>query len=184
MPYFLPASYDRDERLIKDKKSQCVCMMSTTLATLPFLLDAAKRFVNAVNMLGRECPEWSFYITGDFPAHVLTLPGRVKRTGFLENPFEILAESRAVALLSDYGFGFKTKLLDAIKYKCYVLVTKGLYRRLPSEVQPYCIVVDPSSANSFRGALERCVQPYPEGDPNELFRSQAFAALDELLYAT
>lgn len=180
LPYFLPRAYD-DDSVAGEKKNQCVCMMSTTLSTLPFLLDAAKNFSKAVKRLGDQCPGWDFLITGDFPSRAIKLPGRVTRTGLLETPFKVLAESRAMALLSEYGFGFKTKLLDAIHYKCYVLVTKGLYRRLPAEVQPFCIIVETDSAESFKSALERCMEPYPEGDPNDIFRKEAFAALDELL---
>jgi GDP-D-mannose dehydratase len=99
----------------------------------------------------------------------------------LDTPFDLLAESRAIAILSDYGMGFKTKILEAIYYKCYVLVTNKLYRRLPIEVKPYCIVVDTDSSISFRDAMERCLQPYPDGNPNEALRSQAFTALDELV---
>ncbi|CAN5859090.1 hypothetical protein BH18ACI4_BH18ACI4_02390 [soil metagenome] len=180
VPYFLPRTYD-EAVVAGEKKTQCVCMMSTTLSTLPFLIDAAKNFSKAVTRLGDELPEWEFLITGDFPSRAIKLPGRVTRTGLLATPFKVLAESRVMALLSDYGFGFKTKLLDAIHTKCYVLVLKGLYRRLPAEVQPFCIIVDTDSVDSFRSALERCREPYPDGDPNDIFRSRAFAALDELL---
>lgn len=181
VPYFLPNSYAQSIPPSVQKKPQCVCLMSTTKGTLPFLLDAAKRFTRLVESLGQQCSEWSFFVTGDFPANMLTLPERVTCTGFLDTPFGILAESRAIALLSDFGFGFKTKLLDAIHCKCYVLVTGKLYRRLPAEVQPYCIVVDPNSVGSFADALEGCKHPYPDGNPNDVLRSQAFAALDELL---
>jgi len=182
VPYFLPGSYCHAAKPVAEKKMQCLCLMSTTQSTLPFLLDAAKRFTRLVEMLGRNFSEWDFYITGDFPANCLSLPKRVTPTGFLDTPFEIMAASRAVALLSDYGFGFKTKLLDAIQCKCYALVTKGLYQRLPVEVQPYCIVVDTGSVESFKNALEKCLEPYPEENPNEALRSQAFAALDEIFY--
>jgi hypothetical protein len=180
VPYFLPNSYSQLISPAVKKKHQCVCLMSTTAAT-PFLLDAARSFMRLVERLGRECPEWNFVITGDFPANAFTLPERVTPTDFLDTPFTILAESRAIALLSDYGFGFKTKVLDAIQNKCYVLVTGKLYQRLPVEVQPYCIVVNKHSVDSFKSALERCLQPYPDGNPNDVLRSQAFAALDELL---
>ena len=181
VPYFLPNSYNQFVPPPVEKKLQCVCLMSTSHGTLPFTLDAARRFARLVERLDRQCSEWSFFITGDFPAGMLTLPVRITRTGFLDTPFELLAESRSLALLSDFGFGFKTKLLDAIKNKCYVLVARRLYQRLPVEVQPYCIVVDPNSVESFKNALERCLQPYPDGNPNDVLRTQAFTALDELL---
>jgi len=182
VPYFLPSSYSEGIPLQLEKKAQCVCLMSTAQGFLPFLIDAARGFSKSVEKLEDQCPEWGFCITGDFPENLIKLPERVKRTGFLETPLRILAESRAIALLSDYGMGFKTKLLDAIYYKCYVLVTRKLYQRLPVEVQPYCIVVDINSSSSFKDALERCLEPYPEGNPNEVLRSQAFAALDRIIF--
>jgi hypothetical protein len=178
VPYFMPSTYGELIPPAAEKKHQCVCLMSTSLNDT--LLDAAKGFAELVGGLGQQCPEWNFAITGDLPADKLSLPERVKPTGFLDSPFTLLAESRAVALLSDYGFGFKTKVLDAIQCRCYVLVTRKLYHRLPVEVQPYCIVVE-KNVDSFKGALGKCLQRFPDGNPNDVLRSQAFAALDELL---
>jgi len=180
VPYFLPDSYLKTIPSSRPKKPQCVCMM-TTKAGRPFLLDAARELFKLVNQLGDGEPQWSFCITGDFRPELLPPCPRVEVKGFLENPLELLAESRAVALLSDYGFGFKTKLLDAICCGCFLLVKKKLYSRLPPEVQRYCIVIDVRSINSFRDALARCLDPFPPGDPNGALREEAFSALDRVL---
>jgi glycosyltransferase involved in cell wall biosynthesis len=153
-------------------------MLSTRIN--PFLLDAGKRFARLVDGLGPACPGWGFCVTGDCPPEALALPARVRNLGFVDSPFAVLAESRAVALLSDYGFGFKTKILDAVRHGCYTLTTRKLYRRLPAEVRPYCVVVEDESAGAFARALEASLRPYPGGDPNAAFRRQAFAALDEV----
>ncbi|MBI4699329.1 MAG: hypothetical protein HY758_10630, partial [Nitrospirae bacterium] len=123
----------------------------------------------------------NFIVTGDIKKYNFKTSDRVFWTGFLENPYKALAESRAMALLSDYGFGFKTKILEAILAKSYIIMTRGLFTRMPDEVRPYCIPVDINSPDSFKKALEQSTAPYPEGDPNEEFRRQAFAALDEIL---
>lgn len=178
MPYFLPDSYLQDIPPERQKVDRCVCMM-TTKANRPFLVDAARNFYRLVNGLAGASPHWTFAITGDFHADKLPRCPRVEAKGFLQNPLEILAESRAVALLSDYGFGFKTKLLEAICCGCRVLVTEKLHERLPAPVKPWSIVVDPASTTSFQEALARCAQePLPSGDPNRELREQAYAALD------
>ena len=179
LPYFLPSNYLLD--IDKEKKFQCVGLMSTTGGTLPFTLDATNNLCRVIKKLGQEGPEWNFLITGKMPVEKLGLPPRLKYTGFLKNPFDLLKESRAMAILSDYGFGFKTKLLDAICNNCYPLVTEKLYKRLPIEVQPYCITVDVKSVKSFKKALELSSNKFPEGNPNKVLRDQSYKILDSLL---
>jgi len=183
LPYFLPDTYLGDIPKERKKSDRCVCMM-TTKANRPFLVDAARNFYNLVNGLGTAEPRWTFAITGDFHAGKLPRCPRVEVKGFLQNPLELLSESRAVALLSDYGFGFKTKLLEAICCGCRVLVTERLHERLPAPVQRWSIVVDPASSASFCEALERCAsEPLPPRDPNGELRREAFEALDRVLGA-
>lgn len=183
VPYFLPESYSVSPASPTEKRNRCVCVMSSSPYISPFLLDSAKQFGALVSALGEGCPEWEFYMTGDCSEARLRLPARIIRTGFLDSPFEVVRGSRAVAVLSNYGFGFKTKVLDAIQQRCYVLVPSKLYERLPAEVQPHCIVVDLHSVDSFKEALRRCQQPFPDADPNQVLRAQAYATLDELLAA-
>jgi len=179
LPYFLPFKYENEVVEIL-KKDQCICLMSTSTGPLPLLQDALFNFNHLVEKLGTNNPEWSFFITGDMSRLQLTYPSRVSLTGFLDNPFPLLVESRAMAMLSNLGFGFKTKLLDAIKSKCYTLVPARLFARLPEEIKLYCIVVDLPSVESFRQALAYSKRPFPAGDPNALFKGKAFAVLDEI----
>lgn len=182
LPYFLPRSYAREPLPSEAKKDQCVYLMSTSvIAHLPFNLDAAKNFMRIVDLLGSELPQWRFIATGENLARQVKMAKRVESVGFLDSPFPLLAESRILAQISDYGYGFKTKLLDAIAHKCYVLVPPKLYDRLPKEVHPFCILVKPGSTETFKAALMKSHEPYPEGDPNEEFRCSAYATLDELL---
>ncbi len=179
LPYFIPAPYRRSVHNSLKKTQQCVSLMSTDVNS--FVLDAAKNYIKLVRDLKDNCKDWEFFITGNLSNCKIKLPARITPTGFLDSPNKILAESMALALISDYGFGLKTKLLDAIYYKCYLIVTRSLYRRLPLEIRNYCAVVDLYSKDSFKNVLEKCLEPYPEGNPNNIFRQQAFAALDKLV---
>lgn len=180
VPYFLPEAYLKEIPPAAPRERGCVCMM-TTKAGRPFLLDAARNLFRLVDGLEGGEPDWRFSVTGEYPKDRLAPSSRVEIRGFLDNPLEILARSRAVALLSNYGFGFKTKLLEAICCGCYVLVPKKLHGRLPSAVQRYSLVVDVRSVTSFREALARSLEPFPAGDPNTELREQAFQALDRVL---
>ena len=51
------------------------------------------------------------------------------------SPLSLLAEARVVAIPSDLGMGFKTKILEAILAGCWVLVTEDVQRRLPDAVR-------------------------------------------------
>lgn len=179
LPYFLPTEYLTERPPEGDKQLQCVCYLSPTLN--PFLLDAARNFLLAVEQLGDARRNWSFATTGELPAALGSPPSRIRPLGFLENPLPVLAASKAIAILSDYGFGFKTKLLEAIQQRCYSLVTPSVFARLPASVRPYCVQVRPSSARSFEQALARCEAPFPFGDPNEVLRDEAYETLDKLL---
>ena len=179
LPYFVPRTYLEDRAAPPPKTDSCICLMSTLMNS--FLIDAARNFHRALEALGDRAPGWSFSITGaDPPAPRRPLP-RLVSTGFLDSPFDLLARSRAMALLSDYGFGFKTKILEAILLRCFVLVTPRLHARLPEEVKPFCLPVDLADPDSLPRALERCRQPFPETEVNARLRARAFAVLDEVL---
>jgi len=180
VPYYVTDSFVDSAEAVREKENLCVCMMSTVPG--PLLYDAAKNLSKLVSALNGDCGQWKFTGTGDTSSWPITLPSRITMTGFLDNPLGILAKSRALALLSDYGYGFKTKILDAILCRAYVLVTKRLYDRLPEEVRPFCITVDMNSVDSFKDALSKCLLPYPEGNPNEDLKNEAFSALDSVLY--
>lgn len=180
LPYFLPDSYLQDIPKAAEKANRCVCMM-TTKAGRPFLTDAARNLMKLINGLGGDHADWEFAMTGDYVAEKLLPCPRMKPQGFLDDPLPFIAGSRVVALLSDYGFGFKTKLLEAICAGCWVMVTPGLFKRLPEAVKPYALVVRKGSQEDFRRALKQAEQPLPEGDPNGILREQQYATLDRLL---
>lgn len=186
VPYFIPSEYIDAERPVAAKKKQCVCLMSPFKGRLVFLEDALRNYAFCIDQSSSKSIDWKFLVTGELSYYNLSLPDSLTATGFVDNPFELLLESRAMALLSDYGFGFKTKILEAVEAKCYVLLTEKLYKRLPELVKPYCLVVDPKVPESFCQALEAAQEPFPDlsASVNEDLKKLAFDGLDRAINQT
>lgn len=184
LPYFLPAKYEQEiaAQAKPARENICIAFMSVSVGAGSTLADSLYNFAGLVGRLNGDLPEWSFAITSDTReiSSDIAIPERVWLTGFLETPYPLLARSRAVAILSPYGHGFKTKILEAILSGCYVMVPPRLKRRLPAAVRPFCIEVNVRSVESFKRALSRCLEPFPASNPNEDLKAQAYCALDEL----
>ncbi len=178
VPYFLPAIYQAAPAKESAKGTVCVSIGS---AASPggVTQDAFLNFCRLVQGLEGRLQGWSFLSTGDWNG--VAVPSRVHKLGRLDSPFEALAEAKAVAVLSDLGRGFKTKILDGIVAKAFVLVSPRMYKRLPAEVRPLCKSVVLDSPRAFEAALIECEAPFPAVDANELLRDRAFKALDRIL---
>jgi hypothetical protein len=159
------------------KRDECVCLGA--VVTNPFIEDAVRRFSGAVVSLAGDFPEWTFTVTG-VPTRT-SLPARVRRLGLLPDTGEVLARSRVMALLSDHGRGVKTKILDAVQAGVWVAATPTLISRLPRELHPWCLPVRPGNASDFKKALASSRRAPPEGDPNAVFRDEAFSVMGRSL---
>lgn len=182
VPYFVPHRFVEGIPT-RPRRNVLLFAMGTGSAMSPLLYDAGRNAVELVNALpAAVAAEWDFRITGNLkPPDVLGPRGRLKATGLLASPLPLLAEARAVAIPSDLGMGFKTKILEAILAGCWVLVTDEVHGRLPEAIRPWCLVVDPHSPAQFAETLRQCVASPPSGDPNALLREEAFRALDRVL---
>jgi SAM-dependent methyltransferase len=182
VPYFLPARFV-EKIPTRPRRNLLLFAMGTGSAMSPLLYDAGCNAVELVKALPAAlAAEWDFRITGNLrPPDVLGPLGRLKPTGFVASPLPLLAEARAVAIPSDLGLGFKTKILEAILAGCWVLVTGEVHDRLPHAIRPWCLAVDPHDPAGFAEALRRCVTLPPAGDPNGLLREEAFRTLDRVL---
>ena len=57
--------------------------------------------------------------------------------------------------------------------------TSAAYRPRPKELQPFCLVVDPLTPESFLAALKKAKEPWPDNSRvNDDLRQRAFATLD------
>lgn len=183
VPYFVPNCMGENV-VITDKSDTIVFMMGAGGLMTPLLYDAGRNAVDIVNALpGSVAKRWQFLMTGKIkPADLFGRLGRIEPTGLLDSPLSIIAGARAVAILSDLGMGFKTKLLEAAMAGCWLIVTPALMKRIPKCLRPWCLPVATNSPAQFARQLERIArEPPPSQDPNALLRDEAFQALDRIL---
>lgn len=178
VPYFLPRDLVYTGQIPTRKARRCVCLTSASPG--PVIYDALRNFVRLVDGL-QEVGDWEFQVTGNLDARYAGRSSRCRFVGHVDNPIALMSDATSMALLSPYGYGFKTKVLDAISAGSYTLMPQSLLDRHPEEVRPYCLAVDLASPASFKSALERSLEPVPDGDPNEAFRRKAYAAMDVIL---
>jgi hypothetical protein len=136
---------------VLERELTCTCLLSTNIS--PFLIDAAQNFQRLVKGLDGRLPEWTFKISGNNDGIKRGKNENVEFTGIVDDPVGLQKNSKVIAVLSDYGFGFKTKILEAIENGCFVLVSKKLFFRLPLEVRKNCLEVDVNDIESFERAL-------------------------------
>ena len=179
-PYFLPAAYlprlaPRSQRL-----NQIVCVGSSHPG--PLTASIVRGFQKAVGYLGpSELADWSFPVTGHLPEGVASESPRLQNLGAVEDLFGLLCKSRAVALPSNLGRGFKTKILDAVLCGTWVLLPPELYRRLPEPVRPFCIILPSRPDGLVEAIAEMESRAWPARDPNVELRSTAYTALERAL---
>jgi hypothetical protein len=180
IPYFIPRdSMPTGSGTNVRRRDQLVCVMSSGESS--FLSDSAQRFGQFARIARVYTDKWRYLITGHKNMVPKFIPDFVERVGFVHDPLKLLQESRAVALLTDYGFGFKTKILEATECGCWTLVKPLIFQRLPSNVRPYCIVVNTESEKAILDALEKTFMPLPKGSLNSLLRTQAYKEMDKIM---
>lgn len=179
VPFYLPHSYLNNLKPNQKKIKLCVNFGSSL--NNPIIADATNNFISAVSSLDSDFNDWEFISTGAKPSQMLFDSTRIRWRGVISNPYTVLRPARVIAILSDYGMGFKTKILEAISARCFVIMPYALYSRQPMEVRPYCIPINLRSKGSFKKALAMCCDDFPSGDPNLLLRKKAFSALDDLM---
>ena len=183
-PYFTSDCYLNAIRKDRLRKKQITCVSSSHPGLLT--ADMLANFHRAVENLEGRRPDWAFCATGDPPATIRRqdISPRVRHLGFVADILSLLTESFAVAVTSDLGRGFKTKILEAIMCGAWVIVTPGLMKRMPEVLKPYCAVIDlKRPGDSLDRAIEELSgREWPKGDPNTALREESFRALDAAIF--
>jgi hypothetical protein len=144
VPYFSPWADLRPQRSPLDwaqKKNQVICMpggwdrLSQQQRTN---FVALAETALASNLSGK--PE---FLLTDYTREGMPPSDAVRILGSIEEPWDLLCESRALAVLTDLGYGMKTTVVDAIAAGCVVFVLPGLLVRLPENVRACCVPLDP-----------------------------------------
>jgi hypothetical protein len=157
-PYFLPDGLAIQEDLKPVTVKRCVCLMAPSHSS--FLYNAAKNF-NYLASGYTGCDDWSFCITGDEKNVPRSLASNIQKVGFVDDVEKFLRCSAAIAILTEFGFGFKTKILEAAAAGCWSLVPVKTMRFIPDAVKCFCIPVDIGCKKSFDAALTESLRSPP-----------------------
>ena len=96
-------------------------------------------------------------------------------------PWELLCRSRAVAVLTPFGFGLKTTVVDGLAAGCHVVIHPRLAPRIPRDVRRHCIVCDPRRDDDIRALADKLSRPPANHELNEGLRQEAIGALRSIL---
>ena len=119
-----------------------------------------------------ELSGWRFASSDGFmDASGDDLPARVERLGRIEEPWPLLCRVKAVAVLSPFGYGYKTTVADALAAGCHVLVHPRQHARLSREEQTQTLSINPRSVDDVRLAATALSRP-PAQVPESAQRQQ------------
>ncbi len=180
VPFFLPRTYLKEIPPPAPACKICLCMTSSHAG--PVAREAIRGFFEWVEAERETLGEWKFIVTAKPEARDLPIPDSLKglvEYEYYKTPYEGLAQARVVAMLSEAGRGFKTKLLEAVLCGASLVTPKELYDRLPESIQAYTKVVSQSKKGSLVEVLETLwTEARPTEGVNQALRRQAYEAMD------
>ena len=133
----------------------------------------------------RRNPQPDFMIT-DYSIEGFAAPSHIKVLGQIDEPWDLMCQSKGLAVLTNLGFGAKTTIPDAITAGCLVIVHKLLVPRIPTELQDWILPIDPDDLDSAACLLlDRLnTEPVDFAIANAALRKSALAAFSFALKAT
>ena len=125
------------------------------------------------------CQPWEFLVSPGIlhregPSN---LDGPLTALRELSEPWDLLCGCRAVAVLTPFGFGMKTTIVDALAAGCHVLIDPALARRLPEWLRCHCLQCDVRDRVATVALSERLAVPPASQDVNGRLRAEAMQAL-------
>jgi len=132
------------------------------------------------DVAGAVAPE--FGIT-DHHNESFVAPSNVVLLGQVPEPWDLLCQSKGLAVLTDLGFGMKTTIPDALAAGCHVFVHKGLMSRLPEIIRQHCVPIDPRDMQKSATAVLATLGSMPSRvtDVNAELRICSLNALKSVL---
>src|SRR3990172_6037827 len=100
----------------------------------------------ATKLSSRMHEKWSYLLTWWSQWHnkVPKVSTHIEIVRECREPWDLLCQTRALAVLTHLGFGFKTTIVDGLAAGCHVIVHPKLAERLPLQVRQLCLSCDPS----------------------------------------
>ena len=186
MPYFSPWSdLKPDIRPLPWEKRERM-IVSMPGARDPISTTMIRGFNILTQRICDEQPnsEWRFLLTrGTNKLNKIDSVYEKVEFADIMNPYELLCKVRAVAVLTPFGFGIKTTIVDAIDADCHVLVHPKLLHRLPLSIREKCIVINPKKYRDLGDLIKKLDTPPPPEfmKLNENLRQMALKALKRAL---
>jgi hypothetical protein len=147
LPYYSPWPYLRP-----DVKVQPWNLRQHTIVSMGGNFDPSgvANFTN-FNMLAMKLArvqneKWSCLLTwwSQWHQKVPKVSEEIEIVRECQEPWDLLCQSRAMAVLTPLGFGFKTTVVDGLAAGCHVIIHPKLADRLPQQVKQLCLICDPS----------------------------------------
>jgi hypothetical protein len=171
LPYFAPDFAVSRRRGALNKRNIIVCIPGT--ADYPRNRDTVARFLDFAHIARQISLDYRFIITGDLAGCGISIPQYVETPGMVDEVADLLAEARAVAVLSPRGYGFKTTIADALANGCYALVHPQQFDRGPAVLRNGCVQVGKMTHAVVQQALEHISKPYSHSSANAHLRERA-----------
>jgi hypothetical protein len=122
---------------------------------------------------------WRFQLTwwSQWHQRVPNVHANVEILRNCEEPWDLLCQVQALAVLTHLGFGFKTTIVDGLAAGCHVIVHPKLANRLPPEITELCLVCDPSKDQQIARLATALSTPPRQLDINRKLRNLAVEVL-------
>jgi hypothetical protein len=141
LPYHCPNHLMPTSNVCSEGRNRIVCMPTSVLNRKSW--DLVARFIDLAEFLQPHLGDrFEFLITGDLSGWKLPHSPAVRLTGMLDDLPAFLKTVRAVAMLSDLGYGFKTTICDSIAHGASILAHPTMRTRCPDILKPAILAVD------------------------------------------
>lgn len=178
-PYLMPKVepldwYEREDTII--------CMAGQRDRLGRTMVEGFNLFVKAFCKNNQDT-NWKFFVTSGVKGNEKT-EGMCPQATILEpldEPWDLLCKTKAVAVLTPLGFGIKTTVIDALAAGCHVLLHPVLARRLPDAIREQCILYKPYKTNGIHDIKMRLAEPKRLDNFNDSLRSKAVRELTRAL---
>jgi hypothetical protein len=94
------------------------------------------------------------------------------------NYYDLLASAKAMMFCTSAGFGTKTKAVEAMMHKCFLVLNNELFERVPNELNKIMIKYD---SNNFEDVLKTVKNyDFPKDDFNKILKESSFKNYDQV----
>ena len=172
LPYHCPDHLIGAKPSSSVERTRIVCMPTSVKGRKS--LDLVRRFISFAELAKEQDAPYEFLITGNLESWPPPRSEAVRYTGMVEDLAPFFCTVKAVCILSDLGYGFKTTIADALANGTAVIVHKRLKQRFFSMLGETLISLEADSPRSVREALRHLQeQRFLQSNPNDEFRQRS-----------